>query len=123
MRRILACTLVAAVAPSAFAGITISGSSGASWQAFPTSLNVYGTTPRPYWDQNTKDTTGGGPTNRNVGNYLNGTWTGALPAVPRLRPFRRPPGGAVMSRAASKPRRTLMCPSRWAAPAPRWRPR
>lgn len=90
MRRILACTLVAAVAPSAFAGITISGSSGASWQAFPTSLNVYGTTPRPYWDQNTKDTTGGGPTNRNVGNYLNGTWTGALPAGAAPLPLSSP---------------------------------
>ncbi|MGH7131519.1 MAG: PEP-CTERM sorting domain-containing protein [Phycisphaerales bacterium] len=57
--------------------LVLTGTAGAGWQAFPGALNNYGNATRPYWDQNTLD---GNPENRNVGNYLNNTWTGGLPA-------------------------------------------
>lgn len=59
--------------------LVVQGSGGAGWQAFPGTLNNYNNAQRAYWDQDTKDQTGNPTTNRNVGNYLNNTWTGALP--------------------------------------------
>lgn len=51
-----------------------------NWQTFPGGLNDYANANRPYWDQKSMD---GG--NRNIGNYLTGSYTPGLP------------GGAVAS--------------------------
>jgi hypothetical protein len=83
---------VVAVSSAAFGqGLTVRGSSGLEgsstpgWQAFPTVLNDYANASRPFWDQRSMD---GG--NRNVGNYLSGTYTPGLPggalASPNVRP-------------------------------------
>ncbi len=64
----------ALVSAPAMASLSVQGSGGASWQAFPGALNNYANANRPYWDQGSKD---GG--NRNVGNYLTGSWTPPLP--------------------------------------------
>ncbi len=55
-----------ALIASAASADTIVGSAGASWQAFPTTLNTTNAN-RPYWDQNSLD-----GTNMNVGDYLKG---------------------------------------------------
>lgn len=64
----------ALLSASASASLTVQGSGGAAFQAFPAALNNYADATRPYWDQASKDSG-----NRNVGNYLNNTWTGGLP--------------------------------------------
>lgn len=75
MKTIAAAALLSVLAGSASAQLTVTGSAGAGFQAFPSVLNNYGAAVRPYWDQKSMD---GG--NRNVGNYLSGTYTAPLPA-------------------------------------------
>lgn len=80
--------VVAIVAGTASASLVVKGAGG-SWQAFPSSLNDYSNPNRAYWDQDTKDRAGT-ITNRNIGNYLNGTWTGSLPAGAAASPMVSP---------------------------------
>ncbi len=68
-----------AAAATASASLTVQGSAGAGWQAFPTALNNYHNPARPHWDQDTMDRAGE-INNRNIGNYLSNTYTGSLPA-------------------------------------------
>lgn len=85
---VLATGVVAIVAGSASASLVVKGTGG-SWQAFPSSLNDYSNPNRAYWDQDTKDRAGT-ITNRNIGNYLNGSWTGALPSGAAASPMISP---------------------------------
>lgn len=75
MKFACAIALSAGLCGVAHAQLTITGSAGAGFQAFPGSLNNYSIANRPYWNQASKD---GG--NRNIGNYLNGTYTTPLPS-------------------------------------------
>lgn len=75
---IAATAATAIAAGTASASLTIKGSAGGGWMAFPSSLNDYSNPNRAFWDQDTKDRAGT-ITNRNIGNYLNNTWTGSLP--------------------------------------------
>lgn len=79
-RTTIALALLAGIstAAPAMADLNVVGSSGASWQAFPGTLNNYSNAHRPFWDQDTMDRAGS-VTNRNIGNYLNNTYTGSLP--------------------------------------------
>ncbi|GJQ29475.1 MAG: hypothetical protein HBSAPP03_13590 [Phycisphaerae bacterium] len=67
--------VMAGLASQANAGIDVVGSTGAGWAAFPATLNNYSNAARPYWDQRSMDSG-----NRNIGNYLNGSYTLPLPA-------------------------------------------
>lgn len=67
--------VVAGSALTASAGITVNGASGAGWRDFPGVLNDYNNAQRPFWDQRSMDTG-----NRNIGNYLNGSYAGSLPS-------------------------------------------
>lgn len=80
--------VIGVVAGSASAGLVVKGAGG-SWQAFPSSLNDYSNPNRAYWDQDSKDRAGT-ITNRNIGNYLNGTWTGSLPGGAAASPMVSP---------------------------------
>lgn len=71
---------------SALAALSLVGSAGSGWQAFPGTLNNYSDPLRPYWDQRSKD---GG--NRNVGNYLNGSYDLPLPGGSAGSPNITPP--------------------------------
>jgi hypothetical protein len=74
---LFAAAVLSIAAGSAMADLTLQGSGGAGWQAFPGAMNNYANPARAFWDQDTMD---GGPTaNRNIGNYLNGTYTLPLP--------------------------------------------
>jgi hypothetical protein len=75
-----------ALSGTAAAGLLVSGSPGAGWQAFPGGVNSYSTATRPYWDQPSKD---GGT--RNIGNYLNGTYSGSQPSASAGSPLITPP--------------------------------
>lgn len=55
-------------------GTTI-GPSTPSWRAFPSALNDYSNASRPFWDQHSLDNN-----NRNIGNYVDGSYTPPLPA-------------------------------------------
>lgn len=83
-------------ASSASAGLLVSGSAGAGWQAFPGALNSYANAARPYWDQRSMD-----GTNRNIGNYVSGTYGGSLPSnaapSPGITPVWWSAGGASPS--------------------------
>lgn len=82
MRSVTAVIVLAglsAAATTASADLLISGSAGSGWQPFPGALNNYSNAARPFWDQDTQDRAGN-VTNRNIGNYISGTWTGSLPA-------------------------------------------
>lgn len=83
----IACAIIvsAGLCGVAHAQLTITGSAGAGFQAFPGSLNNYSVVNRPYWDQASKD---GG--NRNIGNYLNGTYTAPLPSGSASSPMISP---------------------------------
>ncbi len=81
--------VIAIASGGASAALVIKGTSGGSWQAFPSSLNDYSNPNRAYWDQDTKDRAGA-ITNRNIGNYMNGTWTGALPGGAAASPMISP---------------------------------
>lgn len=85
---VLATGVVAVVAGSASASLVVKGAGG-SWQAFPSSLNDYSNPTRAYWDQDSKDRAGA-ITNRNIGNYLNGSWTGSLPGGAAASPMISP---------------------------------
>jgi len=80
--------VLAIAAGSASASLVVKGTGG-SWQAFPSSLNDYSNPNRAYWDQDTKDRAGT-VTNRNIGNYLNGSWTGSLPSGAAASPMISP---------------------------------
>jgi MYXO-CTERM domain-containing protein len=84
-----AATIVLASAAPALASLTIHGSAGSGWQPFPAALNDYHNDARAFWDQDTMDRAGS-VTNRNIGNYLSGTYTGSLPggaiASPNITP-------------------------------------
>lgn len=84
--RFVACVGVAVSSTSALAALSLVGSAGAGWQAFPGALNNYADPFRPYWDQRSLD---GG--NRNVGNYLNGSYTLPLPGGAAGSPNITPP--------------------------------
>lgn len=84
--RFAACATVALSCTSAFAALSVVGSAGAGWQTFPGTLNNYGDPFRPYWDQRSQD---GG--NRNVGNYLNGSYDLPLPGGSAGSPNITPP--------------------------------
>ncbi len=71
---------------TATAGLLVSGSPGAGWQAFPGGVNSYSNATRPYWDQPSRD---GGT--RNIGNYLNGTYSGSQPSASAGSPLITPP--------------------------------
>lgn len=75
MKVIAALVFFGGLAAAAPAQLTVTGSAGAGWQAFPGTLNNYSVANRPYWNQDSKDSG-----NRNIGNYLNGTYSGSLPA-------------------------------------------
>lgn len=78
---LLAC--VGAAHAGQIAGSPIVGGNAAAWQTFPGALNNTSNAGRPYWDNPSMD---GG--NRNIGNWLNGTYTPNLPAgsVPNSGP-------------------------------------
>jgi len=78
---IFAIGVMAAFPGTAAASLVVSGSPGAGWQAFPGGLNSYATATRPFWDQPSKD---GGT--RNIGNYLNGTYSGSQPSASASSP-------------------------------------
>jgi len=82
---IAAVASVVIAAGSASASLIVKGSAGGGWQSFPTALNDYTNAQRPYWDQDTMDRAGT-ITNRNIGNYLNNTWTGSLPGGSAVSP-------------------------------------
>lgn len=87
MNRIARLAALAALgfAAAAHADVTVVGTAGAGWQNFPGALNQYSNTARPFWDQRSLDTG-----NRNIGNYLNGSYTLPLPggtsASPNISP-------------------------------------
>lgn len=72
---VVALAMLAGSAASADAGITLVGSGNGGWVSFPEALNDYGNVNRPFWDQRSMDTG-----NRNIGNYLAGSYTLPLPA-------------------------------------------
>lgn len=69
----IASTLALALAATAHAGV--GGGTSADWLNFPGALNDYSNANRPYWDNKSMD---GG--NRNIGNWINGSYTPNLPA-------------------------------------------
>lgn len=79
MRTAFALAALAACSTAAFADLTLSGGGSAGWQAFPSALNNYSNPARAFWDQDTMDRAGT-VTNRNIGNYLHGSYTGGLPS-------------------------------------------
>lgn len=84
--RFAVCAVAAVSCSNALAGLALVGSAGAGWQAFPGTLNNYSDPTRAYWDQRSMD---GG--NRNVGNYLNGSYDLPLPGGSAGSPNITPP--------------------------------
>jgi hypothetical protein len=88
--------VVAMSASSASAGLILNGTAGSGWQAFPGALNNYANDSRPYWDQRSMD-----GNNRNIGNYVSGTYGGSLPSnaapSPAITPMWWSAGGASPS--------------------------
>lgn len=85
--RSLSVALLTALASCAGAHAGVVGGStsieGATpgWQTFPGTLNNYGSNLRPYWDNPSMDSG-----NRNVGNWVAGTYAGSLPAGNGVNP-------------------------------------
>lgn len=80
LRTLVCCAALGAAAAAASANSVVGttlGSNVPGWRAFPGSLNNYDNPNRPYWDQRSLD-----GSNKNIGNYVNGSYVPPAPNVP-----------------------------------------